>query len=268
MTGRFHKTFPSKWGFVASVFSYLLIMGGVVYIIALGESRLGYEWKWYLMPQYFFSHEYGEWVSGPFINGIKVTLQIIVVSLVFTLIFGLLAALLSKTKHCSLQWLSRAYTELMRNTPLLIQIFFMSYVVAPVIGADRFWSAVLALSLFEGAYAAEIFRAGLGAVQKGQWEAAYSLGLSSFHTYTKIILPQAVRYMLPPLTGVGVSLIKDSSLASIIAVYELSQEAKTVASDSFMPFEVWFIVAAIYLSLTLPLSLIARFLEKRLQIKQ
>jgi polar amino acid transport system permease protein len=159
---------------------------------------------------------------------------------------------------------AQGYVELIRNTPLLIQLFFIYFVVAPVLDISAFTAAVLTLSLFEGAYASEIFRAGIQSVQIGQWEAAYSLGLSRFDTYRKIILPQAIRRILPPLTGVAVSLVKDSALASTIAVYELTQQGQLVIADSFLTFEIWFTVAAIYLAVTISLSWVASVLERRL----
>jgi polar amino acid transport system permease protein len=150
--------------------------------------------------------------------------------------------------------------ELIRNTPLLVQLFFIYFVFAPVLGIGRFTAGVLALSLFEGAYASEIFRAGIVSIDKGQWEAAHSLGLSAIHTYRYIILPQAIRRILPPLTSQAVSLIKDSALVSTVAIYDLTMQAQVIISETFLTFEVWFTVAAIYLVLTVVLSTIADIL--------
>jgi polar amino acid transport system permease protein len=156
--------------------------------------------------------------------------------------------------------LARGYLELIRNTPLLVQLFFIYFVLAPVMGIGRFVAGVLALSLFEGAYASEIFRAGIVSIDKGQWEASHSLGLSTIHTYRYIILPQAIRRILPPLTSQAVSLIKDSALVSTIAIYDLTMRAQVIISETFLTFEVWFTVAAIYLVLTVMLSTIADIL--------
>jgi polar amino acid transport system permease protein len=163
---------------------------------------------------------------------------------------------------------ARGYLELIRNTPLLVQIFFLYFVMAPVLGIDRFVAAVLALSLFEGAYASEIFRAGIVSIHKGQWEAAHSLGLSTFHTYLHIILPQAIRRLLPPLTSQAISLIKDSALVSTIAVYELTMQGRAIVADTFMTFEIWFTIAAIYLVVTVALSIVVNIMEIRLKIVQ
>jgi polar amino acid transport system permease protein len=143
--------------------------------------------------------------------------------------------------------IARAYLELIRNTPLLVQLFFIYFVMAPIFDLGRFASAVLSLSLFEGAYASEIFRAGIVSIHKGQWEAAQSLGLSTVDTYRRIILPQAIRRILPPLTSQAISLVKDSALVSTIAVYDLTMRGREIISETFLAFEIWFTVAAIYL---------------------
>jgi polar amino acid transport system permease protein len=126
---------------------------------------------------------------------------------------------------------------------------------------------VLALSLFEGAYAAEIFRAGITSIHRSQWEAAYSLGLSVSHTYLRVVLPQAIRRMLPPLTSQAISLIKDSALVSTIAIYDLTLEGQVIVSETFLTFEIWFTVAAIYLLLTVSLSFAVNTMDRRLRVE-
>ena len=136
---------------------------------------------------------------------------------------------------------------------------------SPILGISRFAAAVIALSLFEGAYTSEIIRGSILAVQRGQWESAHSLGLSSVDTYRYIILPQAVRLIIPPLTSQGVSLIKDSALVSTIAIYDLTMRGSAIVAETFLTFEIWFTVAAVYLLVTGALSTIASRLEKRLR---
>ena len=138
--------------------------------------------------------------------------------------------------------------------------------MGPVLGLARFPSAVLALSLFEGAYASEIFRAGIVSIPRGQWEAGYSLGLSTFHTYRTIILPQAFRRILPPLTSQAISLIKDSALVSTIAIYDLTMQAQAIISETFLTFELWFTVAAMYLAVTITISVIVNIMEHRFKV--
>lgn len=244
---------------------YAMLLGLFAWVVSLGERNLGYQWQWYLVPRYLFSWGESGFTPGPLLEGLWVTLQIAGLSLLLSLFCGLTAAILRLSDSPVARLTARVYVECIRNTPLLTQIFFIYYVIAPVFDMGAFASAVLALSLFEGAYASEIFRAGIRSIHNGQWEAAHSLGLSRFDTYRRVILPQAVRRVLPPLTGVGVALIKDSSLASTIAIYELTQQGNLIASDTFMVFEIWFTVAAIYLCLTLPLSLAVGALERRMK---
>ena len=123
------------------------------------------------------------------------------------------------------------------------------------------------MSLFEGAYISEIFRAGILSIDKGQWEAAYSLGLKPTHIYSKIILPQAVRRVLPPLTNQAISLIKDSALVSTIAIYDLTMEGRIIISETYLTFEIWFTIALIYLILTVTISLFVKKMEKQLKFK-
>jgi polar amino acid transport system permease protein len=149
---------------------------------------------------------------------------------------------------------------------LLVQIYLLYFVIGPILGLGRFASAVLALSLFEGAYMSEIFRAGIVSLHKGQWEAAYSLGLSRFDTYRDIILPQAIRRILPPLTGEVISLIKNTSLVGLVSLSDLALQARVIAADTFLTFEVWFATALIYLAVTIPLSMIVYTMEKRFRV--
>ncbi|WP_235185442.1 amino acid ABC transporter permease [Desulfonatronum thiodismutans] len=244
---------------------YGLFLGAIAWFIASGEQGMGYHWKWYRMPRYLIQITEDGWMLGPLLRGLIVTFKISGLSLILAMIFGLTAAIFRLSDSFTARLVAKGYVEFIRNTPLLTQIFFIYYVIGPVFGLDAFGSAVLALSLFEGAYASEIFRAGIVSIHKGQWEAAHSLGLSKWDTYRKVIVPQAVRRILPPLTGVGVTLIKDSSLASTIAIYELTQQGNIVSSDTFMVFEVWFTVAAIYLAVTFPLSMLVAELGKRMR---
>jgi polar amino acid transport system permease protein len=151
---------------------------------------------------------------------------------------------------------------------MLIQLFFIYFVLGPIFDIDRMTAAIISLSLFEGAYASEIFRAGIISIHKGQKEAAHSLGLSTFHTYRYIILPQAMRQILPPLTGQSISLIKDSALVSTIAIYDLTQQANAIIAETFLTFESYFTIAAIYLAVTLTLSVVVNIMENRFKFVQ
>ena len=159
---------------------FFLLAGLAVWILALGTREMGYHWQWYRIPRFLFTTDGDAWTAGPLLQGLGVTLEISALSLLCTLILGLTTALFRLSDSFSARAIARGYLELIRNTPLLIQIFFVYFVVAPVLNIGAFASAILGLSLFEGAYAAEILRAGIVSLHRGQWEAAHSLGLGAF----------------------------------------------------------------------------------------
>ncbi|MDY0039235.1 MAG: amino acid ABC transporter permease [Desulforhabdus sp.] len=252
---------------VIDLVKFALLVMAIFWLLRAGVEGLGYHWQWYRIPRYIFSFEAGRFTAGPLLDGLLVTFYISGLSLALSFAFGLIAALLRLSHSYVGRFVARAYLELIRNTPLLVQLFFIYFVLGPVLDIDRVVSAVLALSLFEGAYASEIFRAGILSVRQGQWEAAYSLGLSTFQTYRRIILPQALRYVLPPLTNQAISLIKDSALVSAIAVYDLTMQGQVIIAETFLTFEVWFTIAAIYLMITVTLSIMVNILENHLRIE-
>ena len=242
---------------------FLLSAWCLIWLIVQGSDKLGYHWQWYRVPQYLIDVSGDDWAPGPLINGLWVTLKIAAASLGLAFFIGLFAAVCRGSVSLIGQLLSRGYVELIRNTPLLVQLFFIYFVLAPALGMGRFFSAIVALSLFEGAYISEILRAGIQSVDRGQWEAAFSCGLTPIQTYRHVILPQAIRRMLPPLTGQAVSLIKDSALVSTIAIYDLTMQGQAIVSETFLTFEIWFTVSVIYLVMTGTLSTVVQMLEKR-----
>ena len=236
------------------------------WILLEGTRGLGYHWQWYRIPRYLLFYDNNAWHLGPLLQGLVVTLQISSVSLFVALAIGLLTALFRLSDSVMARAAARFYLEIIRNTPLLIQLFFIYFVISPILGWSAFFSAVLALSLFEGAYASEMIRAGILSVPRGQWEASRSLGIGTYQTYVRVVLPQAIRKVLPPLTGQAVSLVKDSALVSTIAIYDLTMEAQAIVAETFLTFEIWFTTAAIYLFMTFGLSILARFLERRFRL--
>lgn len=247
--------------------AFLAVLLGLGWLLVEGAGALHYNWQWYRIPQYLYRIEEGVFYPGPLLRGLGVTLELTGWSLLLTLIFGLAAALLQRSSSWAAHAVARVYVEIVRNTPLLVQLYLVYFVLAPILDLDRFVAAVLALAIFEGAFAAEIFRAGIEAIPKGQWEAARSLGLSSHAVHRLVILPQAIRLVLPPLTSLAVSLIKHSALVSVIAVADLTTEGRNLIADTFMTFELWFTVAALYLALTISLSLLVSELERRLPVR-
>ncbi len=229
-----------------------------------GAENLGYHWQWQRVPRYLIETSAAGWQFGPLLQGLWLTLKITAISLFFALLIGLVSALMWLSTSPLARGISRVYLELIRNTPLLIQIFILYFVFAPILDIDRFTSAILALSLFEGAYASEIIRAGIQALPAGQWEASASLGMSRGQSYRYIILPQALRQMIPPLTSQGISLVKDSALVSTIAIYDLTMQGQQIIAETFLSFEIWFTVAVIYLLVTTTLSILVKYLEHHL----
>ncbi len=260
----------SSWGLSAlpfkDIFAYFFVMAGVVYVVLRGASEQGYYWQWYRITQYLYTIKDGTFTLGPLLEGLKITLHITWISMILTYVIGLVTALLRLSDSIVGRTSARIYLEVARNTPLIVQLFFIYFVVAPVLGIDRLFAAILALSLFEGAYASEIYRSGIVSLHKGQWEACHSLGLTRFDTYRKVILPQAIRRVLPPLTSQTISLIKDSSLVSVIAVYEMTMQANAIVAETFLTFEIYFTIAGIYLFITVFLSQLVALLERKFKV--
>ncbi len=242
-----------------------LFLGLLAWLLVGGAQGMGYNWQWVRVPRFLFQHVDGEFYAGPLLKGLLVTLHISGLAMLLTIVIGLGVALLRLSGSVAGRWLAVGYIEAIRNTPLLVQLYIVYFVLAPVLGIDRFWAGVLCLAVFEGAFAAEIFRGGIQAVRMGQWEAAWALGLSRGRALRHVVLPQALRVMLPPLAGLGVSLIKHSAIVSVIAVFDLMNEGRNVISDTFMTFEIWLTVAALYLCITVPLSAGVGLLERRLR---
>lgn len=205
----------------------------------------------------------GHLSAGTLLRGLILTLEISALSLVFALMLGLIAGLGRVSNNPAARDLAALYVEVIRGTPLLVQIFIMYFFIGTVLKLPAFWAGVIALSVFTGAYVAEIVRAGIQGVPKGQREAAQSLGLADAQIMRHIVLPQAMRRSLPPLAGQFINLIKDSSLVSVMALTDLTKAGREVVSSTFMPFEIWFSVAAMYLVLTGLLSFAVRKLELR-----
>lgn len=250
-----------------SVCTYLVVTGALLYAIYAGAAGMPYRWQWERVPQFLFVADETGFRWGTLTLGLMETLRISVLALVIALLLGLGLALLRLSPSWSGRAISGGFVELVRTTPLIVQVSMFYFVLAPILGIGRFWTGVLALALFEAAFIAEIVRSGILSVPQSQWEAGTSLGLSRFTIYRHIALPQALRLMLPPLTGAVISLIKDSSIVSVIALFELTTAGRDAISLTYMSFEIWLTVAVIYLVLTLLLSLAARHLERRLKAR-
>lgn len=198
------------------------------------------------------------------LKGAQLTLQLTALSLLFGVVLGTLLALAKLSSVKPLSWVAAGYIELFRGTPLLVQIFLIYFGLPQLTGYNfsEFMAGVLALSLNSGAYVAEIVRAGIQGVPRGQTEAALSLGFSPRDTMRYVVLPQAFRRVLPPMVSEAMTLLKNTSLLSAISLVELTRAAQMVASRTYKPFEMYLAISVIYLIMTLTLSLLARKLEQ------
>jgi polar amino acid transport system permease protein len=206
------------------------------------------------------------WRLGPLMMGLWTTLWLSAISSVFALVIGLLTGIARVSKNITLRGLAMVYVECIRGTPLLVQIFIAYFFLGTVFNLSRNVCGIGALALFAGAYVAEIVRAGVQGIPKGQMEASRSLGMTAFQTMKDIILPQAFKKILPPLSGQFISLIKDSSLVSVIAITDLTKSGREIITSTFATFEVWIVVAAMYLLVTSVLSQLVYYMERRLAV--
>jgi polar amino acid transport system permease protein len=206
------------------------------------------------------------WRFGPLMVGLWTTLWLSAISSVLALFIGLLTGLSRVSNNLTLRGLAAIYVEFIRGTPLLVQIFIAYFFIGTVFSLDRNVAGVGALAIFAGAYVAEIVRAGIQAIPRGQMEAARSLGMNVFQAMHHIILPQAFKKILPPLAGQFISLIKDSSLVSVIAITDLTKSGREIITSTFATFEVWLTVAAMYLIVTSLLSQAVFYMERRLAV--
>lgn len=238
----------------ARIVSWCLVALLTAAVFSFAFSQLHYGWNWAAIWQY----------RQKFVQGWLMTVAISASALLVSLIVGVLAALARRSGFLLLRYSAVLYVETMRGTPLLVQILILFYVVANAFGIEnRYVVGVLALSLFAGAYLAEMVRAGIESIRDSQLESARAIGLTRGQTYRYVIFPQVVRQLIPPLTGQFASIIKDSSLLSIIAVNEFTLNAQEVNAFTYSTLESYLPLAAGYLLLTLPISLFSRHLERK-----
>jgi polar amino acid transport system permease protein len=194
-----------------------------------------------------------------FLKGWGITILIALISLALSLVLGLVISLFRRSKILLLRYFAQIYIEVIRGTPLLVQLLFFLYV------ENRYIVGVVTLSIFSGAYIAEILRSGIDSVRKTMLESATAIGLTPWQTYRYVIYPISIRQILPPLAGQFTSIIKDSSLLSVLGISEFTYAAQQVSSATYSTLECYFPLAIGYLILTFPISLFSKFLEKKTQ---
>jgi polar amino acid transport system permease protein len=219
-------------------------------------SNITYNFNWAQVYEY----------KQKFINGFIMTVVISFFALILSFIIGLFFAYAQNSKLIILRFFSRFYIEIIRGTPLLVQILIFFYVFANNLGFEnRYIVGTVILAIFSGAYVCEIIRAAIESIEKEQFETSFSLGMSNYQMYRYIIFPQAFKRMLPSLTGQFASIIKDSSLLSIIAISEFTMNAQEVDSITYSTLESYIPLAFGYLILTYPISYYTKSLEKRIK---
>lgn len=202
------------------------------------------------------------------LHGALLTLEITALSVGFGLLIGLVLGLAQLSKTPLLRWPAKIYVDFIRGTPLLIQIFIIYFALPAVLGTriDPFVAAVTACSLNSGAYIAEIFRGGIQSISIGQLRAGLSLGMTHAQTMRYVILPQAVKRIIPPLGNEFIAMLKDSSLVSVIGFEELTRSGQLVIAETYGTLEIWTCVAILYLIMTLSITRIVAYFEKRLRL--
>ena len=267
----------------------LFFLGFVTYRVSVG---LNYHWDWGVIPNYLFRWDVdeGRWVSNILIDGFFTTIRLSVWATLFATLIGVLMGILRTRKRLLFRLIGRSYVELIRNIPPLVLVFIFYFFVSDqlmlLLGVDEFirnrtgltakWfsilvappelftpfiSGILTVALFQGAYIAEIVRAGIQSVDNEQWEASAALGLTWLQQMRFIVLPQAARRVLPPLTNEFINTIKYSSIVSIISIQELTFQGMQVMSSTQRTNEVWLTISFMYFLLCFSVSLVARHLE-------
>lgn len=251
---------------VASTGIYLTVIGLIAYSAYSGSQAMGYNWQWYRVPPYFYTLTDNGFQWGEISVGLVKTIELSSLAFLLATLLGLVVALLRLSGLVVGKGIAVAFLEIVRNLPLLVLLYLFYYVFGPIFDLDRYWASILCLGVYHGAMVSEIFRAGINAVPVGQWEGARSIGMSKSQVYRYIVLPQSVRFMLPPLTGEAVNMIKSSAIVSVIAVAELTTIGRNIISDTYMSFEIWFTIAAVYLVVTLVLSIGVSIVERRYSV--
>lgn len=243
---------------MSKIAAHVVAVALLAAVAAVAFSRIDYAWNWQAVWDY----------RGLLLKGWLFTVGLSLAALAVSCIVGLVAALALGSRFRLVEAIGRVYVELIRGTPLLVQLLVGFYVVATAAKLEnRYVVGVLVLSLFSGAYLAEIFRAGIDAIPRAQRDSARAIGLTPWQAMRLVILPQAARLVVPPVAGQLVSLVKDSSLLSVIAINEFTQSAQEVNAATYSSLESYLPLAAGYLVLTLPLSWLSRWLERRLKFE-
>jgi polar amino acid transport system permease protein len=273
----------------------VLVFAGA-YLVHRIRAVLDYRWNWGLIWEYVlrYDQQSERWVPSLLLQGLFTTIRLSVWSTLLAVLVGAVMGLWRVSSSLFKRLVGTSYVGMVRNLPPLVWVFLFYYFVSdqimPLLGVDdfvrglpaphqeliavvlappaqitAFVSAVITLGLYEGAYITEIVRAGVESIERGQWEAAYSLGLSWWQQMRRVILPQALQRILPPLAGQFISTIKDSAIVSVISISELTFQGLQLMASTYLTFEIWITIGVMYGVLTLGCSLTAARLERSMR---
>ena len=278
---------------------FAVLIAAVAYVWYRVDSVLEYRWDWSVIPHYLYrwDEEQQRWVANLLMQGLYTTIRLALWSIVLAAAIGVVFGIMRTSRRLFPRMLSRVYVELIRNVPPLVFIFifyfFISSQIMPLLGIEEFirgaspetlaWleflfgppklisnviSGVICLAMFEGAYVTEIVRAGIQSIPKTQTEAGLSIGLSRLKLMRYVILPQAVQRVVPPLAGQFITLVKDSSIVSLISIQELTFLAIETAVSTTRVFEVWITVAGLYFCVCWSCALLFDWMERRMAVER
>ena len=274
---------------------FAALIAAIAYVYYRVDTVLEYRWEWSVIPNYLYrwDEEQQQWVANLLMQGLYTTIRLALWGIVLAAIIGVVFGVMRTTRRLFPRMLSRVYVELIRNIPPLVFIFifyfFISSQIMPLLGIEEFvrhappetlaWlevlfgppplisnvvSGIICLAMFEGAYVTEIVRAGIQSIPKTQTEAGLSIGLSRLQLMRYVILPQAVQRVVPPLAGQFITLVKDSSIVSLISIQELTFLAVETAVSTTRMFEVWITVAGLYFCVCYFCALLFDWLERHM----
>ena len=281
------------------LFLSLLLLAAAIYTVYKIHIGFSYKWNWGAIPQYFLRYDadINTWVPNVLLQGFFTTIRLSIWATIFATLIGVAMGLFRVSRSLFRRLIGGTYVELIRNLPPLVIIFIFYFFVGdqilPLLGVEQFirnssqgtqtvftvlfapptlftafLSALITLSIFEGAYITEIVRAGIQSIEKGQWEASSALGFSRWQQMRYVVLPQAVQRILPPLAGQFISTIKDSAIVSVISIQELTFQAMELMASTYLTFEIWITITIMYLMLTLSCSLAVERLERYMRISR
>ena len=270
----------------------LLLTASGAYIAYRLKVGLNYTWNWRVIPQYLFRYdqEQGAWVPNLLMQGFFTTIRLSVWTTILGALLGTIMGLFRISGSLFKRMIGRTYVEVVRNLPPLVLIFIfyfffsdqimtalkvddfvrsqsesvqsvLTFFFAPPARFSAFLSALMTLALYEGAYITEIVRAGIQSIERGQWEASAAVGMSWWQQMRYIVLPQAMQRILPALAGQFISTIKDSAIVSVISIQELTFQGMELMAATYLTFEVWITITALYFLLTFSCSLLVGRLE-------